>query len=103
MKRFAAMLAVSVLMVLWIASGDRMSAGQRTDGLYYEVTGIHPDAVLMRINGEDISAEADGVEGVGEVARLFQLTADFNRLPLRHLVRHGHGFHREGIGLLDVL
>ena len=42
MKRFAAMLAVSVLMVLWIASGDRMSAGQRTDGLYYEVTGIHP-------------------------------------------------------------
>lgn len=44
MKRFAAMLAVSVLMVLWIASGDRMSAGQRTDGLYYEVTGIHPDA-----------------------------------------------------------
>lgn len=57
MKRFAAMLAVSVLMVLWIASGDRMSAGQRTDGLYYEVAGIHPDAVLMRINGEDISAE----------------------------------------------
>ena len=57
MKRFAAMLAVSVLMVLWIASGDRMSAGQRTDGLYYEVTGIHPDAVLMRIEGEDISAE----------------------------------------------
>ena len=54
MKRFAAMLVVSVLMVLWIASGDRMSAGQRTDGLYYEVTGIHPDAVLMRINGEDI-------------------------------------------------
>ena len=36
MKRFAAMLAVSVLMVLWIASGDRMSAGQRTDGLYYD-------------------------------------------------------------------
>ena len=47
MQRFAAMLVVSVL----------MSAGQRTDGLYYEVTGIHPDAVLMRINGEDISAE----------------------------------------------
>ena len=42
MKRFAAMLAVSVLMVLWIASGDRMSSGQRTDGLYYEVTGGVP-------------------------------------------------------------
>ena len=34
MKRFAAMLVVSVLMVLLIASGDRMRAGQRTDGLY---------------------------------------------------------------------
>ncbi len=45
MKRFAAMLAVSVLMVLWIASGDRMSSGQRTDGS--AVTGIHPDAVLI--------------------------------------------------------
>ena len=29
MKPIAAMLVVSVLMVLWIASGDRMSAGQR--------------------------------------------------------------------------
>ena len=44
----------------------------------------------------------DGVERVGEVSRLFQLTADFHRLPLAYLVRHGHGFHREGIGLLDV-
>ena len=44
----------------------------------------------------------DGIEGVGVIARLFQLTADFHRLPLRHLVRHRHGFHREGIGLLDV-
>ena len=44
----------------------------------------------------------DGIEGVGVIARLFQLTADFNRLSLRHLVRHGHDFHREGIGLLDV-
>ena len=44
----------------------------------------------------------DGVERVGKFARPFQLTADFHRLPLRDLVRHGHGFHREGIGLLDV-
>ena len=44
----------------------------------------------------------DSIEGIGEVARLFQFTAYFNRLPLCHLVRHGHGFHREGIGLLDV-
>ena len=34
MKRFAAKLAVSVLMELWLASGDRMSAGQRTDVLF---------------------------------------------------------------------
>ena len=44
----------------------------------------------------------DGIEGIGEIARFLQLTADFHRLPLRDLVRHGHGFHREGIGLLDV-
>ena len=44
----------------------------------------------------------DGIERIGVIARLFQLTADFHRLPLRHFVRHGHGFHREGIGLLDV-
>ena len=28
----------------------------------------------------------NGIEGVGEVARFFQLTADFYRLPPRHLV-----------------
>ena len=39
---------------------------------------------------------------IGEVARLFQLTAYFNRLSLRHFVRHRHSFHRERIGLLDV-
>ena len=44
----------------------------------------------------------NGIEGVGEVARFFQLTADFHRLPTRHLVGYWHGFHREGIGLLDV-
>jgi len=44
----------------------------------------------------------DGIEGIGEIARFLQLTADFHRLPLCDLVRHGHGFHREGIGLLDV-
>ena len=45
---------------------------------------------------------ADGVERIGEIFRLFQFTADFHRLPLCHLVGHGHGFHREGIRLLDV-
>ena len=45
---------------------------------------------------------ADGVERIGEVALLFQFTADFHRLPLRHLVRHGHHLHRKGIRLLDV-
>ena len=45
---------------------------------------------------------ADGIKRVSEVALLFQFTADFHRLPLCHLVRHGHDLHREGIGLLDV-
>ncbi len=44
----------------------------------------------------------DGVERVGVIARPFQFTADFHRLPLCDLVRYGHRFHRERIGLLDV-
>ena len=45
---------------------------------------------------------AYGVKRTREVALLFQLTADFHCLPLRHFVRHGHDLHREGIGLLNV-
>lgn len=46
MKRFLAMLLASVLAVGIIAFATN-GEGRRTDGLYYEVTGIRPDAQIM--------------------------------------------------------
>ena len=67
------------------------------------VVGQKRDAVVHFQRAFSLELEiSDGIEGVGVIARFFQLTADFNCLPLCHLVRHGHGFHREGIGLLYV-
>lgn len=56
MKRLIAMLAVTLLLVGTIAFTDTRY-GTRNDGLYYQVTDIRPDAQIMRINGEPISAE----------------------------------------------
>ena len=56
MKRFLAMLLASVLAVGIIAFATN-GEGSRTDGLYYEVTGIRPDAQIMTVDGEKVSAE----------------------------------------------
>lgn len=56
MKRMTA-LALSLLLTLSLASCGGMSKGSRTDGIYYEATGISPDAVLLRIDGMDVTAE----------------------------------------------
>lgn len=56
MKRLIAMLAVTLVLVGSIAFTDTRY-GTRSDGLYYQVTDIRPDAQLMRINGESVSAE----------------------------------------------
>jgi len=56
MKRLIAMLAASILLVGVIAWGDARN-GSRTDGLYYQASGIHPDAQLMKVNGEVVEAE----------------------------------------------
>ena len=55
MKRFLAMLLASVLAVGIIAFATN-GEGRRTDGLYYEVTGIRPDAQIMTVDGEKVSA-----------------------------------------------
>ena len=57
MKRLIAMLLASVAAVLLIAYAGGMSGGKRTDGIYYKATGIHPDAELLEINGETVTAE----------------------------------------------
>ena len=56
MKRFLAMLLASVLAVGIIAFATN-GEGRRTDGLYYGVTGIRPDAQIMTVDGEKVSAE----------------------------------------------
>lgn len=55
-KRLLAMLAVSALLVGSIAV-YKTRTGMRTDGLYYTASSIHPDAQLIHVNGEAISAE----------------------------------------------
>lgn len=58
MKRFAALALALVLMMSLAACGGAMSEGSRTDGIFYEATGVSPDAVLMRVDGADVSAES---------------------------------------------
>ena len=57
MKRFVAGVIAAILLVSCIAFLDGGGNGRRTDGLYYQVSGIHPDATIMTIDGEKISAE----------------------------------------------
>lgn len=57
MKRLIAILLVLVLggsIFLAVNSG---SGGRRTDGLYYAAAGIHPDAELLQVNGDAVTAE----------------------------------------------
>ena len=56
MKRLIAMLAASIVIVLLVAQMG-LSRGTRTDGLYYKAAGIHPDAQLVQIDGQTITAE----------------------------------------------
>ena len=56
MKRLIAMLAASILIVGAIAFVDTRY-GTQNDGIYYEVTGIRPDAKIMTVNGVDVCAE----------------------------------------------
>ena len=57
MKRLLAMLLATALMLGVVALSNGMGRGHRTDGLYYTVTDIHPDAGLLKINGTSVSAE----------------------------------------------
>ena len=42
------------------------------------------------------------IECIGKIALLLHLTADFHGLPLCHIVRDRHGFHRKRVALLYV-
>ena len=56
LKRVGIALVVSLILVGIVASLG-LSNGRRTDGVYYEASGIHPDAELIEVNGEIITAE----------------------------------------------
>lgn len=55
--RFLAGLLASVLLVTAVALIGNMPNGKRTDGIFYESSGIHPDAVLLTVNNYPVSAE----------------------------------------------
>lgn len=57
MKRIAA-LALALVLTMSLAACGGMSEGSRTDGIFYEATGVSPDAVLMRVDGSDVTAES---------------------------------------------
>ena len=40
---------------LWMT--NRQNNGTRTDGLFYQASGIHPDAKLLTVDGETVTAE----------------------------------------------
>ena len=48
--RSLAGLVASVLLVTGVALLGNMPNGKRTDGVFYEASGIHPDATLMTVN-----------------------------------------------------
>lgn len=55
--RFFAGLLASVLLVTGVSLLGNMPNGKRTDGIFYEASGIHPDAVLMTVNKQSVTAE----------------------------------------------
>ena len=55
--RSLAGLLASVLLVTGVALLGNMPNGKRTDGVFYGATGIHPDATLMTVNMQPVTAE----------------------------------------------
>ena len=56
LKRLIAMLAVTALLAGSIAFYYHKT-GARTDGVFYAATGIRPDAPLIYVDGDAVSAE----------------------------------------------
>lgn len=55
--RFLAGLAAALLLAGGVALSGGMSGGRSTQGLYYQVSGLHPDGVIMTVNNSKITAE----------------------------------------------
>ena len=67
------------------------------------VVGLQHQAVIQLQRAFPVVLEvADGIDRPVKLALAHQFAADFRRLALRQFLRHGHGFHRERIGLRHV-
>lgn len=55
-KRLLAMVAICAVMAVGLVNHSNKT-GSRTDGLYYEASGIRPDARMLQVNGEAVPAE----------------------------------------------
>lgn len=55
--RLAASIAVSLLIVCIVDASGFVTNGHRSDGLFYQASGIRPDAQLLTINGQTVEAE----------------------------------------------
>ena len=55
--RLAASVVLSVALVAAISASGILTNGHRSDGLFYQASGIRPDAELLTVNGEAIDAE----------------------------------------------
>ena len=55
--RALAGLLASVVLVACVSLMGNMPGGKRTDGIFYEASGIHPDATLMTVNKQPVTAE----------------------------------------------
>ena len=55
--RLAASVVLSVALVAALSASGILTNGHRSDGLFYQASGIRPDAELLTVNGETIDAE----------------------------------------------
>lgn len=55
--RLAASVVVSLLVVCLVDVSGFVTNGHRTDGLFYQASGLHPDAQLLTVNDQVITAE----------------------------------------------
>ena len=55
--RLAASVVLSVALVAAISASGILTNGHRSDGLFYQASGIRPDAELLTVHGETIDAE----------------------------------------------
>ena len=55
--RLVAGVAAALLLTGAVAMSGGMTKGRSTDGLFYQLTSLHPDGVVMTVNQDDVTVE----------------------------------------------